>query len=52
MAKNGEKHLNAKQRAYQEKEAQKGDKIVKLIMAGLILLAVFYVIWLIATMGV
>lgn len=38
-------HQNAKQKAYAEKQAQKGDKIVKWIFGVLVLLAVVYMIW-------
>ena len=40
-----EVHQNAKQKAYAEKQAQKGDKIVKWIFGVLILLAVVYMFW-------
>ena len=38
-------HQNAKQKAYAEKQAQKGDKIVKWIFGVLVLLAVIYMVW-------
>ncbi|MBP3788245.1 MAG: hypothetical protein J6I52_01330 [Prevotella sp.] len=44
-----EKHQNAKQKAYAEKQAQQGDKIVKWIFFVLIGLALVYMIWAIAT---
>ena len=37
-----EKHLNAKQRAYEKKQAQQGEKVVKWIFGVLILLAILY----------
>lgn len=37
-----EKHLNAKQRAYEQKQAEEGAKVVKWIFAILILLAFAY----------
>ena len=40
-----EVHQNAKQKAYAEKQAQKGDKIVKWIFGVLVLLAVIYMVW-------
>lgn len=46
-----EKHLNAKQRAYEEKQAKQGDRIVKWIIGVLILLAIFYIIWAFFMMG-
>ena len=52
MARNDERHLNAKQRAYEEKQARQGDKIVKWIIGVLILLAVFYIGWAYWKMGV
>ncbi|UKK48320.1 hypothetical protein L6475_14155 [Prevotella sp. E9-3] len=47
-----EKHLNAKQRAYEEKQAKQGDRIVKWIIGVLILLAFFYIIWAFFMMGI
>ena len=46
-----EKHLNAKQKAYEEKQAKQGDRIVKWIIGVLILLAFFYIGWLYFMMG-
>ena len=46
-----ELHQNAKQKAYAEKQAQKGDKIVKWIFFSLILLALAYMIWAIVIFG-
>ena len=46
-----EKHLNAKQKAYEEKQAKQGDRIVKWIIGVLILLAIFYIIWAFFMMG-
>ncbi len=40
-----EKHLNAKQQAFQKKEAQKGETIVKWIIGILIALAAIYMFW-------
>ena len=37
-----EKHLNAKQRAYEKKQAQQGAKVVKWIFGVLILAALGY----------
>lgn len=37
-----EKHLNAKQRAYEKKQEQEGARVVKWIFAVLILLALAY----------
>jgi flagellar basal body-associated protein FliL len=37
-----EKHLNAKQRAYEKKQAQQGEKVVKWIFIVLIIAAVAY----------
>ena len=39
------KHLNAKQRAYEQKQEKKGRKVVAWIFGLLIALAVFYVIF-------
>ncbi len=46
-----EKHLNAKQKAYEEKQAKQGDRIVKWIIGVLILLAFFYIGWVYFMMG-
>ena len=40
-----EKHLNAKQRAYEKKQEEEGAKVVKWIFAVLILLALAYMIY-------
>ncbi len=40
MAKKQEKHLNAKQKAYQEKQARQGETVVKWIFGLLVLAAV------------
>jgi len=40
-----EKHLNAKQIAYEKKQEQEGRNVVKWIMAVLILLAVGYAVF-------
>ena len=45
MAKKEEKHLNAKQKAFQEKQARKGEAIVKWIFGILIGLALIWMIW-------
>ncbi len=37
-----EKHLNAKQRAYEMHQAKEGEKIVKWIFGVLIVLALFF----------
>ncbi len=47
-----EKHLNAKQKAYEQKQAKQGEKIVKWIIGVLILLAIFYIGWVYWMMGV
>lgn len=39
------KHLNAKQRAYEQKQEKKGRRVVAWIFGLLIALAVFYVIF-------
>jgi cell division protein FtsL len=39
-----EKHLNAKQKAYEQKQAKQGDRIVKWIIGILIALALVYAI--------
>lgn len=39
------RHLNAKQLAYEQKQAKKGDKIVTWIIISLLILAVFYIGW-------
>jgi hypothetical protein len=46
-----EKHLNAKQLAYEKKEAQKGELIIKWIIGVLIALAVCYMVWTFYLMG-
>jgi hypothetical protein len=38
------KHLNAKQQAYEKKEAAKGEKIIKWIIGVLIALAAIYMV--------
>lgn len=40
-----EKHLNAKQKAYEQKQEKQGRKVVGWIFGLLIALAVFYVIF-------
>lgn len=40
-----EKHLNAKQRAFEKQQAQKGETIIKWIIGVLIALAVCYMGW-------
>ena len=40
-----EKHLNAKQKAYEKKQAAKGELIIKWIIGVLIALAIFYMGW-------
>jgi uncharacterized membrane protein len=45
MAKKEEKHLNAKQKAFQEKQARKGEAIVKWIFGILIGLAIIWMIY-------
>jgi uncharacterized membrane protein len=52
MSKKEEKHLNAKQKAYEEKQAVKGERIIKWIIGCLILLAIFYIGWVYWMMGV
>ncbi len=49
--KNSEVHKNAKQKAYEEKQARQGHKIVLGIIIGLIVLAIFYMVWVIWMMG-
>lgn len=51
MSKKEEKHLNAKQKAYQEKQARKGETIIKWIIGVLIALALFYAVWSIFMFG-
>ena len=51
MAKKETKHLNAKQKAYEKKQEQQGEKVVKWIIGVLIALALCYAaysIWLVA----
>lgn len=43
--KQDEKRQNARQKAYELKQAQKGDKIVKWIFGVLIVLAAAFAIW-------
>ncbi len=50
--KNPEMHKNAKQKAYEEKQARQGHKVVMSIIAGLIILALFYMVWIYMIMGV
>lgn len=45
MAKKEEKHLNAKQQAYEKKQAAKGEKVIKWIFGVLIVLAIFFAAW-------
>jgi hypothetical protein len=40
-----EKHLNARQQAYEKKEAHKGETIIKWIIGILIALAAVYMCW-------
>jgi flagellar basal body-associated protein FliL len=40
-----EKHLNAKQQAYEKKQAAKGETIIKWIIGVLIALAIVYMGW-------
>ena len=49
MAKKEEKHLNAKQKAYEKKQEAQGRKVVNWIFGALIVCAVCYLVW-IATM--
>ncbi len=49
MAKKEEKHLNAKQKAYEQKQEAQGRKVVNWIFAALIVAALCYLGW-IATM--
>jgi hypothetical protein len=44
-----EKKLNAKQRAYEKKQEEKGKKVVAWIIGCFIALAIFYVAFLAAT---
>lgn len=46
-----EKHQNVKQKAYEQKQARQGEKIVKWIFGILILLALVYMFWAIYTFG-
>ena len=43
--KNEEKHLNAKQRAYEKKQEAEGRKVVNWIFGVLILLAILFVVY-------
>ena len=45
MAKKEKKHLNAKQRAYEKKQQEKGEKVIMWIIGMLIALAVCYAIY-------
>jgi hypothetical protein len=45
MSKKEEKHLNAKQKAYEKKQALKGEKIVKWIFGILVVLALCFAAW-------
>ena len=45
-----EKHLNAKQKAYEQKQEKKGRKVVAWIFGGLIALAIVYAVWVLALM--
>ena len=45
------KHLNAKQKAYEEKQEKKGKKVVAWIFGLLLALAIFYVIFTISLVG-
>lgn len=49
--KNQEKPVSAKKLAYEKKEAQKGELIIKWIMGVLIALAVCYMVWTFYLMG-
>jgi len=49
MSKKEEKHLNAKQKAYEKKQEAEGRKVVNWIFGALIIAAVCYLIW-VATM--
>lgn len=46
-----EKHLNAKQKAYEKKQEEQGRKVVNWIFAILVLLAVVYLIFTVYTMS-
>ena len=45
-----EKHLNAKQKAYEKKEEQKGRRVVNMIFGGLVALAIIYAVWVLVLM--
>lgn len=45
MAKKEEKRMNAKQKAYAQKQEKEGRKVVNWIFGGLIVLAIIYVCW-------
>ena len=45
-----EKHLNAKQKAYEKKQEKKGLRVVNMIFGGLIALAIIYAVWVLALM--
>ena len=45
MAKKDEKHLSAKQKAYEKKQEENGKKVVMWIIGAFIVLAVFYLIF-------
>lgn len=46
-----EKHLNAKQRAYEKKQEEQGRKVVNWIFAILVLMAVLYLIFTVTSMS-
>ena len=45
MAKKNEKHLNAKQMAYEKKQERKGNNVVMWIIGLLIALGVVFIAW-------
>lgn len=51
MSKKEEKHLNAKQKAYEEKQSKKANTIVMTIICCLIVLAIAYIGWAMFMMG-
>lgn len=51
MAKNNEKKLNAKQKAYEKKQEQEGKKVVNWIFGCLIVLAIVYAVWTLYMVG-
>ena len=51
MAKKEEKHLNAKQKAYEKKQEAQGRKVVNWIFGALLVAALCYLVWIATMMG-